>query len=357
MQFSAAADLTLPSQMLIPTPRAVRYSDIRVGEDDRDENVDNKNNSFTKRRASASDTFQQGKDGYLTQFKLPESPKGSIREFQQRFIRPRAYLLPPESSSSTSSSPLSKKQSQSEKAVDDKKKSKSNVDSVQSNLSSSSTSSTTVKKDNPPHLEGTPLIGGGILVFLIILFLAVATQFFINRSYTSIQSCGWIVCNTKNDKSAATPLPSVEVQQIETNDLLSNSSSSSSTLNSLNSTSAILLIDGNSSISINASIHDDDAMHLNNSNGDNKSSSTLPIQSQSTQQKDEVTNDTSPSLSPPPPPPPSPSFTDNVIEENVDDVTSSQQAAKAPIKPKSKKGVKKPCGNPYGLCGMDNVPT
>ena len=116
-----------------------------------------------------------------------------------------------------------------------------------------------------------------------------------------------------------------------------------------------MLIDGNSSISINASIHDDDAVHVNNSNGDNKSSSTLPIQSQSTQQKDEVTNETSPSFSPPPPP--SPSFTDNVIEENVDDVTSSQQAAKAPIKPKSKKGVKKPCGNPYGLCGMDNVPT
>ena len=396
MQFSASADLTLPATSLIPTPKAVKYAD---DDDDNGNNI--ASSSSPRRRTDASrDDHREGG--------APDSPKGSIREFQQRYIRPRAYLLPP-------SSPSRKTQRvgggggggerADEKRIngaDSDSRSNANNNNVSkpsapSHKEVSSSSSSLTTKDTPIHLGGTSLIGGGILVFLMIVFLAIATHYFINRSYTNVQTCGWIVC--KNKINASTEVQEQQQRSTELNqqkdsiDLLKNdliasspSSSSSSSSLSLNESAAdILPNDGGgadeslSSLQVQVAADADVISKIIDVNM-SSSSTTLAQQSEITSSKQPLTatvleieassNETmsteSVTVNDPIPPSSSSSPSPLPVSDNADDgqqlegviPSSSQQTMAAPLfKPKTKKTAKKACGNPYGLCGMENVPT
>ena len=395
MQFSASADLTLPATSLIPTPKAVKYAD---DDDDNGNNI--ASSSSPRRRTDASrDDHREGG--------APDSPKGSIREFQQRYIRPRAYLLPPSSPSRKTQRVGGGGGGGGERAdekringADSDSRSNANNNNVSkpsapSHKEVSSSSSSLTTKDTPIHLGGTSLIGGGILVFLMIVFLAIATHYFINRSYTNVQTCGWIVC--KNKINASTEVQEQQQRSTELNqqkdsiDLLKNgliasspssSSSSSSSSLSLNESAADMLPnDGGGADESLSSLQvaaDADVISKIIDVNMSSSSTTLAQQSEITSSQQPLTatvleiassnetmstesvtvNDPIPSSSSSPSPLP--------VSDNADDgqqlegviPSSSQQTMAAPLfKPKTKKTAKKACGNPYGLCGMENVPT
>ena len=392
MQFSASADLTLPATSLIPTPKAVKYAD---DDDDNGNNIASLSSPRRRTDASRDDHREGG---------APDSPKGSIREFQQRYIRPRAYLLPP-SSPSRKTQRVGGGGGGGEKAdekringADSDSRSNANNNNVSKPSAPShkevSSSSSLTTKDTPIHLGGTSLIGGGILVFLMIVFLAIATHYFINRSYTNVQTCGWIVC--KNKINASTEVQEQQQRSTELNqqkdsiDLLKNdliasstsSSSSSSSSLSLNESAADMLPnDGGGADESLSSLQvaaDADVISKIIDVNMSSSSTTLAQQSVITSSQQPLTatvldieassNETmsTESVTVNDPIPSSSSLSPLPVSDNADDgqhlegviPSSSQQTMAAPLfKPKTKKTAKKACGNPYGLCGMENVPT